>query len=209
MVKVKKKGKAKESEGVKRAKRRGLTKGGMVVKKVGEKGMPTDEDVKQMSEMRDKGIPERMICAVMGLSSARFQSWMERGEEDLNAEIDSTCSRLYVAMGRAEYRFVSECIAGMLDSARKDPRNWQAYAWLLERSFPDEYGMAKRADIGSKDTEVKVVVTKIAEKPAKLSGVVDVEAGVVHPPVPARGQGGEPVRVNALGEKVRLRKDEA
>lgn len=152
---------------------------------MGMREVPTKGDVEAMAKMRSEGLPMRMVCAVMGVSRSRVETWLARGEADLDAEIDSTYARLYIEMGRAEASMARECIAGMLDAAKADPRNWQAYAWLLERSFPEEFALARRADVGQKEGEVKVIMTGVREPVA----TVDATRGaVVHPPVKPRGK---------------------
>lgn len=140
---------------------------------------PQGETVTEMLRLRGEGLPLRMICARYGVSRARMEKWMSQGEEDLDEGKNTDFARLYVGMARAETAVAERCMNGILDAGLMEGgRNWQALAWIMERCFPEEYGMARRADVGEKSSPVRVVLGAGGEKPVSepmsLAGVVDV-----------------------------------
>lgn len=166
--------KVKESGSVRKGRLKGKTKGGLKEKGIARLSLD-DGLVGEVARDLGSGIPLRMICATLGVGRGTFDGWMDKGEVDLENGVDSVYSRLYVSVARAQKVVVGECVRGILESAKADPRNWQGYAWLLERAFPEEFGIAKRAEIGSKGGDVRVVVEGKAERPGKVIGVVEVK----------------------------------
>lgn len=150
------------------------------------KKVPEGSIVTEMLRLRGEGLPLRMICARYGISHARLESWMSQGEEDLDEGRNSECARLYIGMARAETTVAEKCMKGILDAGMAEGgRNWQALAWIMERCFPEEYGMAKRADVGEKGSAVRVVLggsdgERPRSEPMAIAGVVTAEVSEVN-----------------------------
>lgn len=140
--------------------------------------LPEGEVVDGILRLRGEGIPLRMICGRYGISRTRMDRWMSQGEEDIDEGKDTPCSRLYVGMAKAETAVAERCMSGILKAGEADGgRNWAALAWIMERCFPEEYGLARRADVGEKEASVRVVMGgsggDAPHEPERVMGVVD------------------------------------
>ena len=140
--------------------------------------LPEGEVVDGILRLRGEGIPLRMICGRYGISRTRMDRWMSQGEEDIDEGKDTPCARLYVGMAKAETAVAERCMSGILKAGEADGgRNWAALAWIMERCFPEEYGLARRADVGEKEASVRVVMGgqggSVPHEPGRVMGVVD------------------------------------
>mgnify|MGYP002675113239 FL=1 len=162
----------------------GVTRGGEDVRTDAQiqvvygRKLPEGEVVDGILRLRGEGIPLRMICGRYGISRTRMDRWMSQGEEDVDEGKDTPCSRLYVGMAKAETAVAERCMSGILKAGEADGgRNWAALAWIMERCFPEEYGLARRADVGEKEASVRVVMGgqggSVPHEPGRVMGVVD------------------------------------
>lgn len=140
--------------------------------------LPEGAVVDGILRLRGEGIPLRMICGRYGISRTRMDRWMSQGEEDVDEGKDTPCARLYVGMAKAETAVAERCMSGILKAGEaKGGRNWAALAWIMERCFPEEYGLARRADVGEKEASVRVVMGgqggSVPHEPGRVMGVVD------------------------------------
>lgn len=140
--------------------------------------LPEGAVVDGILRLRGEGIPLRMICGRYGISRTRMDRWMSQGEEDVDEGKDTSCSRLYVGMAKAETAVAERCMSGILKAGEAEGgRNWAALAWIMERCFPEEYGLARRADVGEKEASVRVVMGgqggSVPHEPGRVMGVVD------------------------------------
>ena len=140
--------------------------------------LPEGAVVDGILRLRGEGIPLRMICGRYGISRTRMDRWMSQGEEDVDEGKDTPCSRLYVGMAKAETAVAERCMSGILKAGEAEGgRNWAALAWIMERCFPEEYGLARRADVGEKAASVRVVMGgqggSVPHEPGRVMGVVD------------------------------------
>lgn len=140
--------------------------------------LPEGAVVDGILRLRGEGIPLRMICGRYGISRTRMDRWMSQGEEDVDEGKDTPCARLYVGMAKAETAVAERCMSGILKAGEAEGgRNWAALAWIMERCFPEEYGLARRADVGEKEASVRVVMGgqggSVPHEPGRVMGVVD------------------------------------
>lgn len=140
--------------------------------------LPEGAVVDGILRLRGEGIPLRMICGRYGISRTRMDRWMSQGEEDVDEGKDTPCARLYVGMAKAETAVAERCMSGILKAGEADGgKNWAALAWIMERCFPEEYGLARRADVGEKEASVRVVMGgqggSVPHEPGRVMGVVD------------------------------------
>ena len=140
--------------------------------------LPEGAVVDGILRLRGEGIPLRMICGRYGISRTRMDRWMSQGEEDVDEGKDTPCARLYVGMAKAETAVAERCMSGIGKAGEAEGgRNWAALAWIMERCFPEEYGLARRADVGEKEASVRVVMGgqggSVPHEPGRVMGVVD------------------------------------
>ena len=99
---------------------------------------------KAMVDARRHGLPLRMCAAMAGISERTLRTWMDKGEEDMMIGLDSPFARLSRAMRMANGAYVMERMEKINEAS--DAGNWQASAWLLERTEPQDYSQATRVE---------------------------------------------------------------
>jgi hypothetical protein len=93
------------------------------------------------------GTPVKTVCGAVGISNATFYDWMKRGEAAKSGQF----KEFYDAVEQARAEFVARNVA-LIQKAAMDG-TWQASAWLLERTHPEDF--AKR------EVEVNVVQNNV------------------------------------------------
>jgi transposase len=79
-------------------------------------------------------------CAAAGIGKSTYYSWLERAEEDPDSAYAEFAALVEKARAQAE--------AANLRIIRKAANDsWQAAAWLLERVYPEKYGMRNRTTV--------------------------------------------------------------
>ena len=110
-----------------------------------KKRAPTKEKV--LENLRE-GIPRFAAATQSGISKATFYRWMNEDEEfreDVEAAVD----------------FAEAVMVSQIKTMGHSRDDWRAIAWLLERRFPDRWGLKR---------EVEVAVSK------KSDGIAEVKA---------------------------------
>lgn len=146
-----------------------------------------------------------------GISPASFQIWMRRGRKEqarlIALGLDSSDEDAVDAYELPFLEFFETIdkaiplrktlLVERIRNAGKDPRNWTANAWLLERLHPDEFGRKTRLEIKQIDWREEVieliqhgvpfdlVVEKIGEDEARQ---LFERAGVEIPGIGASGE---------------------
>lgn len=131
----------------------------------------------------------RKACAIYaGISESSFYAYMERGEADQQAGIQSDYTEFLEMVTRAEARAeVTATIAiksAMTDSVdaqgRTIPGDWRAAAFFLERRNPNEWGRVDAHKIKHSGT-VRTDVPEVPESDERLTEVAEVlrETGVI------------------------------
>lgn len=112
----------------------------------------TDAVFKQLVEATEVGANIALAARSVNLSPWTVQRWfreaallIHQGAELDDPEADIRV-RLVAAMEGARARRAKEALERIRDAA-KDPRNWTAAAWYLERTYPELYGRQDRKPI--------------------------------------------------------------
>lgn len=79
-------------------------------------------------------------CVAAGICKQTYYNWLERAEEDPESCYAEFAEMLERARAQAEIDNIS-IIKGAAAT------NWQAAAWLLERTQPDKYGQRNRTTV--------------------------------------------------------------
>tara|TARA_Y100000310_G_C20530898_1_gene738399 strand:- start:133 stop:570 length:438 start_codon:yes stop_codon:yes gene_type:complete len=123
------------------------------------------------------GSTRRAACAEAGISYSTLYLWLSEGKKEdapeehkkFNLEVEEACAR-------AEIRWV-----GAIEAQARNG-DWRAYAWLLERRFPEDWRQRKDLTI---EAEVKSdgtaeVLGMMAQLQISLDspGFEDTEPGV-------------------------------
>lgn len=171
-------------------------------------GEPPLEVINEIIEKRANGLPLKMICGALAISTGRLERWMNQGEQDIDDGVDSAYARLYVGLAKSESMIAERCMAGILKAGEVEGgRNWQALAWIMERCFPEEYGMAKRAEVGGSKSPVRVVMGDgsggSGVLPQRSIGVVNVPAQTAEPAQStSKGKRGRPRKTDVDARKL-------
>ena len=100
----------------------------------GRKSRLTPELVADIGKLLTEGNTTRMACAFLGVSEATFYRHFKAGESGhgspLQRQFCETVKRARVAAQR-------RCVLLIQTAARN---SWQAAAWYLERTCPEEFG---------------------------------------------------------------------
>jgi transposase len=83
------------------------------------------------------GTPLMHALEDAGVSKQTYYNWLKRGEAAL--EGDDIYVDFLDAVKKAKSTFVVRAVK-RLQKAARNPRNWTAMAWLLERRHPEDFG---------------------------------------------------------------------
>jgi hypothetical protein len=103
------------------------------------------------------GTPIKQACAAVGISNGTFYLWMDKGKKAKKGQY----KEFYEEVEKAKGEFVARNVA-IIQKAGMDG-TWQASAWLLERTHPEEF--AKRdIEVNVTNNNVDVNVSETREK---------------------------------------------
>lgn len=131
----------------------------------------TPDLVKRITDALSLGATRRLSCECAGLSHNTFSEWMRD-----NPDFADAVSK---AEGAAGLRALANIQAAARGNER-NPAQWTASAWLLERTRPDEYGRRQVEVIGQGGGPVQVQA-QIVVVPARAVSVQDWTATVRAP----------------------------
>lgn len=89
------------------------------------------------------GMHRHRIARRMKMSPTVLHSWFERGEADLEQQLETDFARFVLMFWQAESAFVSDQLKMINDAAKDD---WRAAVKALELVLPDEYGQRARLE---------------------------------------------------------------
>ena len=126
-----------------------------------------EETVRILVEAKRKGLPNSACAALAGITSRMLSAWIERGMEDVEeGNVASEFAVFFHAFEYARGERMAEAI-GRIDEQSKS--NWQAGAWLLERTEAQDFSPISRgyvltADAASRDDGKVTVVSDLKEQ---------------------------------------------
>lgn len=92
------------------------------------------EEVKDvLIEALRSGMPKTKAAELCGISRSILYEWISRGENGDTEYVDISDT-----IKKAQADFVKEALSKIKEAG--DNKQWQAYAWLLERMFRREFG---------------------------------------------------------------------
>lgn len=134
------------------------------------------------------GLNRDQAAAIGGISKRTIQRWMKDGREDVEADVPVSKSkfrRFYLAVVVAEAEFEQTALQGIAAAGAAGHQNWTAYAWLLERKWPERYGKREVVQLEGGDTPlvqlnltspaVRSINKNVLEELAQLPEVIDGE----------------------------------
>lgn len=133
--------------------------------------MLSDEIQAAVVTLVERGNYARHAAQAVGISERTFHNWMERGAAEERrvadgqeaSESEAPYVRFMQAVKEARGKAISDLLARIYDAAAgSDERagQWQAAAWLLERTDTESFGRRERVHLtGKDDGPVEVVIS--------------------------------------------------
>lgn len=107
----------------------------------GRKTILDDKLIKAICEAKESGLSNIACCDYVGIDELTLYQFIRKGEErERNGETEETS--IYVKFIKEFKKSTAKFKAyhiGLIQQASKKG-SWQGSAWLLERSFPKEFG---------------------------------------------------------------------
>jgi hypothetical protein len=105
-------------------------------------------------------------CEYVGIDPGTYHRWMAKGAEE---DADPVYGEFREAIKGARAAVTLRMAGRVLEAA--DDGSWQAGAWWLERSFPDQYG--RRTNLAGPNGGAIEVKTDDAEREDRLRQLVE------------------------------------
>ena len=96
--------------------------------------MKTREDREELLTNLREGMSIQAACALSGISRATYYMWMEKDEE-------------WAEEVEFAKRFAEPVLLSRIKSCAAERGEWRAYAWILERRWPQEWGPKQEIEI--------------------------------------------------------------
>lgn len=112
----------------------------------------TDELLEKFCEVVRDGLPICYCCDLLEIHETTYESWMNQGNEDVKAEIDS----IYATFYRSIKKSYAQWIQISTNRIKQGTPGWQGTAWLLERT--NSKYMPKQQIQADEDGKVNVII---------------------------------------------------
>lgn len=142
-----------------------------IYKTPGRKSKLTYELINELETLVKGGYTNQDCCAVLDISEASFYGWINRAEEVSNDEDELAKSEnqiyleLVKTLKRADTERKNELKAKI---ERHGNKSWQALAWLLERTYSDEFGKQDNIEVGINPDNTLILKTLEALKQKEI-----------------------------------------
>ncbi|MDE3097179.1 MAG: hypothetical protein KGK07_14420 [Chloroflexota bacterium] len=114
------------------------------------------------------GLPLAVAASVAGVSDGTLADWQAQGRVDLENGRDTLHGRLASLLKEAEAGAVVACAERL---QRANTNDWQRWAWMLERRWPEWFGRRDALAV-SMQGDVRITVEHVADWHAR--DVIDV-----------------------------------
>lgn len=111
-------------------------------KKMGRPTILTPEVEREIVEAIERGNYLKDACDLAGVSDTAVQEWITKGTRDLAEGVDSPYASFAVSLKKARARVGDLCLRDIRDRVKQ----WQAAAWFLERTRPQQFGPTQRIE---------------------------------------------------------------
>jgi hypothetical protein len=158
-----------------------------MAKTKGRKVTPADDPrVKRLIEALQAGNYLEHACDFAGIGKSTVYRWLDRGQQESEnieqgmkpTRSEATYLELWDAIKKARGEATVRNVAVINNAARSG--TWQAAAWWLERTSPQQFGRFNRVEVTGDNGEaikVSVTVNALEAKIAALIGEVVDESG--------------------------------
>lgn len=101
---------------------------------MGRRTKLTPELIEQAAKLISQGNYAQTVFQMLGIPESTWYGWLQRGRESERRNVYSEFSE---AVKKAEAAAELRAVSGIVAAGR---RNWTAFAWYLERKYPDRWG---------------------------------------------------------------------
>jgi hypothetical protein len=92
--------------------------------------------IEQICDLLIQGKSIARAATITGISESTIHRWLSHGKSKTAEPIFvELVQRVKEAVECSEFELIQS-----LRNAGRDPKNWRAIAWMLERRFPEQYG---------------------------------------------------------------------
>ena len=109
----------------------------------------TKEAIKTAVELKRRGANDKDIAAALLVRPETFSRWINHPQSDNQSQLSQ-------ALQKVEAEYKANILAGIYNAGAKG--QWQAFAWILERKYPQEYARQERPRIEEKQQEAQAPV---------------------------------------------------
>lgn len=102
---------------------------------MGRRTKLTPELIENAAKLIAGGNYASTVFQMLGIGESTWYEWLQRGREGARKSIYTEFAE---AIKKAESAAELRAVSGIMAAGR---RNWTAYAWYLERKFPDRWGL--------------------------------------------------------------------
>lgn len=125
------------------------------------KSKKTPERIEAVLENLRHGMSREASCTQAGITRPTLYRWCEEDEE-LAQRVEEACD------------FSEAVLLAELKSQGRERSDWRATAWILERRFPDRWGIKRDTEITiNKSDGSDVVVSMVQQAQAMLAEMND------------------------------------
>lgn len=114
-----------------------------IYKTPGRKCKLTPSLINEIEDLIKQGYTVRDTCACIDINEATFYDWINKGNDAITSDDELTKSEngLFIELNKTLKKADSERKNSLKAKIeRHGNKSWQAIAWLLERSYPNEFG---------------------------------------------------------------------
>lgn len=142
-----------------------------IYKTPGRKSKLTYELINELETLVKEGYTNQDCCAVLDISEASFYGWINRAEEVSNdeEELAKSENQIYLelvkTLKRADTQRKNDLKAKI---ERHGNKSWQALAWILERTYANEFGKQDNIEVGISPDNTLILKTLEALKQKEI-----------------------------------------
>lgn len=118
----------------------------------------TPERIKAILKSIANRIPYQLAAEANGISEETLYDWLRTGRKDLDEGNDTILARFSESLKNIEQKRMQT----HLKKLRKNVKNWQADAWILERRWPKHFGT--NALLREQEERLRILEEKFKQK---------------------------------------------
>lgn len=109
----------------------------------------TTEAIQTAVELKKRGAADKDIAAALLVRPETFSRW-------INHPVTDNQRQLSQELQKVEAAYKASLLTGIYNAGVNG--SWQAFAWILERKYPDEYARRERSTVEANVEQVPQVV---------------------------------------------------